>query len=249
MTDTDLAARTLIAARETGKPIDALAAAARPQSPADAYTIQDLSMHALGAIGGWKVGARSPDAEPACSPLPASLVLPSPQSFVPMRFPLHLVEAEIAFTLGRDLPPRAQPYTIDDLAAAVASVHAAIEILASRYIDFRAQDPLSQLADFQNNGALVVGPGRTTDTRVDQKTAAVELDVGGAPVLQVTGGNTAGDVFRLLAWLANHAAARCGGLRKGQVVTTGSCIGMYEVPPQSRVRATFTGLEPVEVAL
>jgi 2-keto-4-pentenoate hydratase len=225
-----------------------LPASGEPRSDADAYAIQDQQIAALGAIGGWKVGASAPDAEPNCAPLPASLVMRSPQTFVPTRFPLHLVEAEVAFTIGRDLLRRASAYTIEDVASAIASVHAAIEILGSRFVDWRAQPALARLADFQTNGALVVGEGRASDTRVDQTRMTVRVDVAEAPALQVTGGNVAGDVFRLLAWLANHAAAR-GGLRAGEVVTTGSCIGAYAVPPGSRVRATFDGLAPVEVTV
>ncbi len=248
MTDVATAARLLLDARERGRAITALPLHARPQSAADAYALQDAQLRALGPIGGWKVGARTADAEPNCAPLPASLVFRSPQHFA-ARFPLYLVEAEIAFTLARDLPPRAAAYTEDDVAAAIASVHAAIEVLASRYADFRTQDAFSQLGDFQTNGALVVGPGRETDTRVDQRCATVRVDVDGVREIEATGGNTAGDVLRLLAWLANHAGARCGGLRAGQVVTTGSCIGIHGVSPGRLVRATFEGLAPVEVTL
>lgn len=249
MTDIAAAARMLLAARATGTPIGALPPHAQPQTIDDAYAIQDVQVQTFGRIGGWKVGARAPDAEPNCSPLPASLVLASPQTFAPVRFPLHLVEAEIAFTIARDLPRRAAPYTIDDAVGAIASVHAAIEIVGSRYVDWRAQSPLAQLADLQNNGVLVVGEGRTRELRVDQTKLGVRIDVAQAPVLQVTGGNSAGDVLRLLAWLANHSVVRCGGLREGDIVTTGSCIGAYAVPPGSRVRATFDGLAPVEVTV
>jgi len=248
MTDIAAGARALLDAREQSRPIDALPAHARPQSIAEAYALQDAQLGVLGPIGGWKVGARAPDAEPNCAPLPASLVFHSPQR-LSGRFPLNLVEAELAFTLARDLPPRAQPYTPDDVAAAIASVHAAIEVVASRYAAFRDQDPLSQLADLQNNGALVIGPGRTTQTRVDQRCATVRVDVDGVREIEATGGNTAGDVFRLLAWLADHASARCGGLRAGQVVTTGSCIGVHAVSPGRLVRASFEGLAPIEVTL
>jgi 2-keto-4-pentenoate hydratase len=249
MTDITTAARLLLDARTTGAPLAELPPHAEPQTLAEAYAIQDAQIGALGGIGGWKVGARAPDAEPMCAPLPRALVLASPQTFAPTRFPLHLVEAEIAFTLARDLPPRSAPYTIDEAAGAIASVHAVIEVVASRYVDWRARSALAQLADFQNNGALVLSAGRTSDVRVDQRALAVRVDVAEAPALQVTGGNAAGDVLRLLAWLANHAAARCGGLRAGDVVTTGSCIGAYAVAPQSRVRATFDGIPPVEATV
>lgn len=249
MTDTAAAAHLLLDARAAGRRIAALPEHARPASDAESYTIQDKQMQTLGPIGGWKVGARSPNALPTCGPLPASLVLRSPQVFARGRFPLQLVEAELAFTMGRDLPPRGSPYTEHDVAAAIASVHATIEVLDSRYADFRQVDAQSLLADFLSNGALVVGPGRKSEVRVDQTQARLEVFFDDRPELEITGGNAAGDVFRLLVWLANHATGRTGGLRAGQVVTTGSCIGMRAAPPGTRVRAVFPDIDTVEATV
>ena len=39
------------------------------------------------------------------------------------------VEAEVAFRLGHDLPPRGTPYTREEIVAALATAHPAIEIL------------------------------------------------------------------------------------------------------------------------
>ncbi len=243
------AARLLLDARTSGQRIAGLPEDARPASEAESYAIQDAQMRALGPTGGWKVGARTPDSEPTCGPLPASLVLRSPQRFAAGRFPLHLVEAEIGFTLARDLPPRSSPYVEADVLAALATVHATIEVLDSRYTDLRAVPQPSLLADFLSNGALVVGPGRNGDLRIDQTRTRLQVFCNDAPTLDVTGGNTAGDVFRLLVWLANHAARRNGGLRAGTVITTGSCIGGYAVPPGTRVRAVFDGIPAVEATV
>ena len=162
---------------------------------------------------------------------------------------MHLVEAELAFTLAHDLPPRPAPYSEDEVTAAIASVHAAIEIIGSRYTDYRAQPPFNQLADLQNNGALIVGAGRHLESRIDQTQQTVQVFCDDVLDYEATGGNPAGDVFRLLAWLANHAAARCGGLRAGQAVTTGSCVGVRAVAPGTRVRASFPGVGSVDVTL
>src|SRR5579862_3875676 len=61
MTDHALeAARLLIEAHRTGRPIDRLPEALRPVTIEDAYAIQDHVTAALGAIGGWKVGQGGP---------------------------------------------------------------------------------------------------------------------------------------------------------------------------------------------
>ena len=54
------------------------------------------------------------------------------------------------------LAPRAQPYTREEILAA-ASLHPTIEIVDSRYRDFRSLDRLQVLADNVSNGALVYG--------------------------------------------------------------------------------------------
>ena len=236
------AAQMLLDARRDRRPLESLPEAMRPADAAAAYAIQDEVVAALGGIGGWKVGASSPSAEPGCSPLPASGVVKSGQAFAKDAFRLNGLEAELAFTFARDLPPRGAPYAEADVLGAIASVHAAIEVVDTRYVDMRAVDPLSALADFGSHGALVVGPARTNDLRVDQPRQAVKLEASGELLYEGVGGNAAGDVFRLLVWLANHAASRCGGLRAGHVVTTGSCSGLTFAAPPARVTATLAGL-------
>ena len=99
----------LLAARHSGRRLTALPDEARPRTVGAAYAIQDAVASKLGAIGGWKVGAKSASAEPTCAPLPATLILRSPQRFAAGRFAHNGVEAELAFTLSHDLPPRPQP--------------------------------------------------------------------------------------------------------------------------------------------
>jgi 2-keto-4-pentenoate hydratase len=239
----------LLDARRTRTPLESLPAALRPADPTDAYAIQDELVAALGGTGGWKVGAASPTAEPGCSPLPAAGIVHSGHAFPRNAFRLNGLEAELAFTLGRDLPPRGTPYQAPDVLAALRSVHPAIEIVDSRFVDMKGVDPLSAAADLASHGALVVGAGRAADLQVDQRLQAVRLQAGDATLYEGIGGNAAGDVLRLLVWLANHAAARCGGLRAGQVITTGSCSGLAFATTPARVRATLAGLGVCEAVL
>ena len=45
----------------------------------------------------------------------------------------RLAEPEFAFRMARDLPPRETPYSVDEVLAAVATLHPAIELPDSRY--------------------------------------------------------------------------------------------------------------------
>jgi len=237
----------LLEARRSGVRLHALPDAVRPTTAAEAYAIQDIVIQELGAVGGWKVGAKSPSAEPNCAPLPAPLILRSPQHFVAATFALNGVEAELAFTLARDLPPRSMPYHESEMPAAMASMHPAIEVVDSRFLDLANTDALSLLADFQSNGALVLGAGVALPNSISFDAQTVQLDVDGVRAFEATGSNAAGHLGRLLAWLANHAAARSGGLRRGDVVTTGSWTGLRFCSPGTRVRADFPGIGGVDV--
>ncbi|MEJ0048542.1 MAG: hypothetical protein WDN04_22360 [Rhodospirillales bacterium] len=60
-------------------------------------------------------------------------------------------------------------------------------------------------------------------------------------------GNPAGDMIRLVAWLADQGAVWAGGLRRGQIVTCGSWTGATAAPSARAVQAAFDGAEPVKL--
>jgi 2-keto-4-pentenoate hydratase len=241
------AAALLIEARRGGRTLTHLPPALAPSTAALAYAIQDETVIALGGVAGWKVGARGPTVEPTCAPIPRSLLHESPHRFEPAQLRLRGIEAEFAVRLARDLPARARPYAQGDVQAAVASVHAAIELVESRFEDPRNTDPLSMLADCSSHGALVYGAGASPRAVADPSRARVQLWFGVDCLDDVSGGNPAGDIWRLLVWLANHCAARGKALRAGQVITTGSCTGLRYAGAGTRVRALVEGLSEVEI--
>src|SRR5271170_4963971 len=150
------AAAALANARK-GPAIASLPADGIPWSEADSYQIQDAVIAKLGEkIGGWKVGI-SPLGGHVAAPIFASAVFPSPASLPARGFKIIGIECEIGFRFNKALPPRPQPYTRQEVLDA-ASLHPTIEIVDSRYQDFRALDRLITLADNINNGALVYGP-------------------------------------------------------------------------------------------
>src|SRR3954454_23901230 len=149
-------AAAALAAGRSGTPIAAIPDAARPQSEADSYQIQDAVMRRLGeTAGGWKVGY-SPEGGIFCAPIYASKVLASPASLPAAGLHVIGIECEIGFRVNRDFPERGRPYDIDEVLAA-SSMHPTIEVVDSRYQDFRALDRLQVLADNFSNGALVYG--------------------------------------------------------------------------------------------
>ncbi len=241
MTDEHLAA-LLLAARQ-GAPIPAGAA---PADEAQAYRVQARVMAALGEIGGWKVGSPAPDGPITCAPMPKAGIVQAPCRFDPAVFVQREVESEICFVLAADLPPRAAHYGRAEMLAAVGTCHPGIEVLQSRYADPGSAGTLALLADFIQTGGYAVGAPILGWRDVDFASLPVTQTIEGGPERRAVG-NPAGDMLRLLIWLANVGAVWAGGLRAGQVVTCGSWTGKTAAPAGSRATASFGGAEPVVV--
>jgi 2-keto-4-pentenoate hydratase len=219
-----------------------------PRDASDAYRLQALVAAELGPVAAWKTGAPSPEAEPIMAPIFAELVHRSPARLDAAGFHRIGIEAEIAYRLGRDLPARDAAYGRDEVMGAIDGVLAAIEIVDTRLPEPLLDDPWWRLADFQINGGLVVGEPRTAWRTIDPMAQPVQLAIDSVTVARGRGGNPAGDPLRLMVWLANHCGDHCGGLRRGQVVTTGSLTGLRWVEPGAVVVARLAGLGAVQVS-
>jgi len=233
------AANLLLNARRTHTPFADLPKELQPVSVQETYVVHDAIALAFGEVGGYKIGAATADATPSFAPMPRAWMAPSGAALSGPGYRYRVVEAEIAFLIGRDLPPRSTPYTREEVVAAVASCHPAIEELETGLIDPRVSAPFSQLADLQSHGAFVYGPACADWKSLDFSTESVTIAVDGTVRAERTGSNTSGDLLRLLPFLANEGAARTGGLKAGQWVTTGNWTGVTFALAGSEVEVNF----------
>jgi 2-keto-4-pentenoate hydratase len=235
-----------LAAARSGRAIAALPDGARPQTEADSYAIQDSVLRRLGErIGGWKVGF-SPDGGIFCAPIYASRVQASPASLPASGFHVIGIECEIGFRVNQALGPRVQPYTREEILAA-ASLHPTIEIVDSRYIDFRSLDRLQILADNFSNGALVYGAAVSGWEALDLVHPPIRVSADGKDFAECTG-LRAGDPIGLLVELVNHVAKQRGGVPAGTFVTTGTHTGLVFTEPGAQILADYGPLGRVEVS-
>jgi 2-keto-4-pentenoate hydratase len=240
--DVSIAAGLLLEARRTGVRLASLPAPAHPVTWDDAYAIQDLVTRQLGSRAGWKVGAATPDAEPFRAALTSNTVFDGATRMPASRFHVIGVEAELVYRFNKTLIARQQPYDADEVMAAVGSIHAAIEIVDTRFAAWDSTDRLSQIADQVNHGALIVGSGRTDWKEVDPVHEPVTLWIDDNPAWETVGGNSAGDPVRMLVWLANKGARSLSGIKAGDEITTGSCTGTVFVNGPCRIAAEFPGV-------
>jgi 2-keto-4-pentenoate hydratase len=219
---------------------------ARPQSEADSYAIQEAVLRRLGeSIGGWKVGF-SPEGGIFCAPIYAAAVHASPASLPARGFHVIGIECEIGFRVNEALAPRARPYAREEVLAA-SSLHPTIEVVDSRYQDFRSLDRLQVLADNFSNGALVYGAAAAGWEDMDLAHPPIRVTADGTDFAECTG-LRAGDPIGLLVDLVNHVANERGGVPAGTFVTTGTHTGLVFTEPGARIRADYGRLGQVEVS-
>jgi 2-keto-4-pentenoate hydratase len=228
-------AALLLQARAGGPLVDA-ASEPGPADLEEMYRVQDMVLDAIAngeRPGAWKAIPPRPGTEAAASPVPARDVVASPAKLAAGRQLLG-VEAEIAFRLGAALEP-------DEALVA-------IELCETRFADWVGASSLWKLADFQSNAALIIGTGTRAWRKIDFAAQTIELIVNGKRERQAVGTHPSKDPSQLIPWMVRHCAAR-GGLQPGDIITTGSWIGIVEVRPGDEIAARFPGIGEARLSL
>jgi 2-keto-4-pentenoate hydratase len=237
------AAEFLLKARSTAAPVDDLSAPMLATSLEEAYFVQDAMAHKLQPEGivDWKVGAPALDASPLFGPMIRSWIGTDGGTLAGERFRLRGLEAEIAFKIGKDLPPRATPYTRNEIIDAIESCHPAIEELEAGVTVPSKVARFTMFSDLQMHGGFVPGPAVADWEKIDITRESVALAVDGKIEVVRTASNTAGtDLLRLVLYLANEGSARTGGLKRGGWITTGSWTGNTFAKAGSHVDVRFS---------
>ena len=255
----ETAATHLWQAWQQGRSLDDLPADCRPRDPAEGYAVQAALVGLSGqAVAGWKIAATSSAGQShigVSSPL-AGRLLAGRFSRHPATVAMgagnimRVAEAEFAFRIGRDLPPREAPYRQDEVMASVAALHPAVEIPNSRFADFVQAGEAQLIADDACAHWFVLGDEVNGDWRgVDLAAHPVAFHRNGEVATWGQGRDALGDPRIALTWIANNHALQGEGLREGQVVTTGVCGKPVPISAGDRLRADFGEFGVVEVAL
>ena len=239
------AAKLLVECWDAREVIAALPERMRPQTKLEGYAVQAALMPDA-RVFGWKVAASSEAGQrhinvsgPLAGRIFAPKVRPDGATISIRGNRMRVAEVEFAFRMGATFAPLAARYTQDEVLAAVASLHPAIEIPDSRYADFTTVGAAQLIADCACADQFILGPATTADWRhADLAAHVVTADVGGA-VHHGLGANVLGDPRIALTWLVNELSEIGVALEAGQVVTTGVCIKPLAVAHGDRVEADF----------
>jgi 2-oxo-3-hexenedioate decarboxylase len=171
--------------------------------------------------------------------LPAGVPVPQGELIHPR------AEPEIVFVMGA--PLEGPGVTAASALAAVDSVYAGLEIIDSRYRNFRFTLP-DVVADNASSARFVIGPiGRRAED-LDLALEACLLEVDGVVVDSATGAAVQGHPAEALALAANDLAARGLRIEEGWIVLTGGMTDAVFTNPGSSVAAHFTNLGSVIVS-
>ncbi|WP_116138600.1 2-keto-4-pentenoate hydratase [Trinickia diaoshuihuensis] len=241
----ELAAR-LLQARRTHTPIDPVSVeTCKPEHADEAYLVQQLVVAEMGGCAGYKIGAGSPTAVPTCAPLPATRVFGAAAGIRAGDYARIGLELEIAFSFADDVDHRLSEQA-EEVIDAIDTMSVVAEIVDSRFDSWPNVDPLLQLADFQNNGALVIGDTRPYDRHFDFSAPHVSFYCGNHEIYQGVARHPAGDPRRLIAWLVARTLETGHSIPARTMLTTGSYTPFYVATGPGVVRGKIEGFGNIE---
>lgn len=252
------AARLILEAWRANSRIDNLPQECRPKTRREGYRVQAEIARLSGQnVSGWKIAATSQAGQkhigvdgPLAGRLLERRVFHSGDAVPMVNSLMKVAEVEFAFRMERDLSPRSSAYTVTEVMGAVDTLHPAIEIPDSRYRDFARVGAAQLIADNACANYFVLGPAANVDWReINLVEHAASAYLNGELAGEGKGANVLGDPRIALAWLANELSESGETLRKGHVVTTGTCLIPVEIHPGDTIVADFGSIGKVEARM
>jgi len=151
-------------------------------------------------------------------------------------------EAEIALVIGTDL---SSPDTsVEEIAAAVKTVHAAIEIVDSRIADWKIT-LADTLADNGSSAFFVLGHQGKLLAGLDLETATMTMKIDGQVASTGIGAAVMGNPLNAAVWLARTLAGGGEPLKAGDILLLGSLGPMVALKTGQNVHAAIDGIGAV----
>lgn len=245
--------QTLAQARRLGYQVEGAEAIYAIDDEEDAFRLMlEIAREVGWERQGWKIAATNPALQrklrtqgPVCGATFRRFHLRAPAVLRRDELLDPVIECEFFFTLGASLPPRAAAYAEDEVARAIAAVHAGIEVAECRYPRKALPAAWYVYADGFASGRYIQGP-ELSDWRVrlDQG-IDVTLRRNGQRLGQGSSHDVMGHPIRSVHWLVNRLRAAQVPLRAGDVVSSGSCNILAAARAGDRYTAEFGGVGTV----
>ena len=238
-------------------PIGDLPEAIAPNDVLAAMTLQEalnarLAVQGLGPIVGTKIGCTTEvmqqylGMDHPCSGAIFESTVHALQGTFDFDSFLHVgVECEIAVTLSDAIAIRDETYTLESIIPHVKSVHAAIEVVDDRYVDFenRIPDWRTWVADDLFGAGAVLGYPITDWQSIDLARVCGEMFINGESVGAGFGRDIInGHPLEALVWLANEQSGLGREIPAGWVVMLGSVVQTKWLSAGDLVEVDLEGL-------
>jgi 2-oxo-3-hexenedioate decarboxylase len=216
-----------------------------------AYAVQRQLRAEAGRLAGWKLGltSRAKQAqvsvgEPVRGFLAAANALDLGEPLLVSEYIQPRAEPEIAFIMGTSLA--GPTVTSADVMAATAAVAVGVEILDSRYRDYRFT-AADVVADNTSAARYVIGPA-VPAAGLDLRLLGVLLEHNGEVIATAAGAAALGHPASAVAWLVRSLATENDGLRPGDVVLSGGLTAAVSLQAGDVVTVAADRLGSVELA-
>jgi 2-oxo-3-hexenedioate decarboxylase len=148
-------------------------------------------------------------------------------------------EPEIAVTIEREL--RGPGVTSDQARRAIGSAFCAMEIIDSRYKNFRFTFT-DVIADNTSAARFTMSTYRVPAAQLDLRTLGAVFEKNGEVVSTAAGAAILGDPANGIAWLANKLAERGESIPAGALIMTGALTDAVSIAPGDVVRVSIAQL-------
>lgn len=222
-----------------------------------AYDIQDLLLEkkladSKSSLAGYKLGLTSEAKmkqmnvdEPCYGVLHHNMEISDGATVSLEPFIHPKIEPEIAFVFEKDLTG---PYvSITDVLQATAYVAPALEIIDSRYRNFKFTLP-DVVADNASSSRYIIGNSFHDPNDVDLALLGMVYRQNGKIVATGTGAAVIGHPARAIAWMANKLIERGQSVKAGDVVLSGAIGEAIMIEPGDVFTLTSDGIGSVQVS-
>lgn len=154
------------------------------------------------------------------------------------------VEPEIAFLIGEDL--QGTKITADDVLKATKYVVPALEIIDSRYLNFRFTLP-DVIVDNCSSSKFVLGSKWTSPKELDLANVGMVMMKNGKNETVGSGAAVLGHPAAAIAWAVNKLGIQNEGLKKGDIVLSGALSEAIAFQGGDAIIAQFEGMGSVSM--
>ncbi|RID88213.1 4-oxalocrotonate decarboxylase [Peribacillus asahii] len=153
------------------------------------------------------------------------------------------IEPEIAFVFKKEI--KGPFVSVTDVLEATAYIAPAMEIIDSRYLNFKFTLP-DVIADNSSSSRYLVGNKQYKVEDVDLRLMGMVYRKNGEVVATSAGASVMGHPARAIAWMANQLVKKGQTIKPGEIVLSGALSEAFMISPGDHFSVSFDGLGSLE---